>query len=207
VYSVTLSSRPASSATTASSIRPSSKVTLRWNRMLQAYVSVVSNVCCKSFVWMLQKYIGILHMLQWLYPYVANVRSQCFICFFRRTLQVCLSRCCICFTHMLQVFYLNVAYVLQWFFKCFIHVFFCKCFRRMFHTFHLSSDVCCKCCILMFQKQIRCCMSLLAFCFLALVSPPRLLLPCILLRLGRGPRRGMAARSRAHALPFRYAGK
>ena len=26
-------------------------------------------------------------------------------------LQVCLSGCCICFTHMLQVFNLNVAYV------------------------------------------------------------------------------------------------
>jgi hypothetical protein len=28
----------------------------------------------------------------------------------------CLSRCCICFTHMLQIFYLDVAYV-------------CNCFR------------------------------------------------------------------------------
>jgi hypothetical protein len=41
------SSRPALSSTTTSSIRPSSKVTLRWKRMLQAYVlsvSVVSEV-------------------------------------------------------------------------------------------------------------------------------------------------------------------
>ena len=50
-------------------------------------------------------------MLQWLYTYVVNVCSQCFICFFRRMLQVCLSRCCISFTHMLQVFYLDVMYV------------------------------------------------------------------------------------------------
>jgi hypothetical protein len=48
-------------------------------------------------------------------------------------LQVCLYGCCICFTHMLQLFYLDVAYMLQWFssvllflsgldtcFKCFI---------------------------------------------------------------------------------------
>jgi hypothetical protein len=34
---------------------PSSKVTLHWKRMLQAYVSGVSNICCKCFVSMLQK--------------------------------------------------------------------------------------------------------------------------------------------------------
>jgi hypothetical protein len=69
--------------------------------------------------------------LQWLYMYVASVCPQCFIYSFRRMLQVCLSRCCICFTHMLQVFYLHVAYVSNGFqvffasvsdtcFKCFI---------------------------------------------------------------------------------------
>ena len=88
-------------------------------------------------------------MLQWLYTYVTKVCSKCFICFFRCILQVCLTGCCICFTHMLQVFYLDVAYVcnesvlsrcyvcLQWFsnvFRCF-----CKCFRRMLQVFHLSS--------------------------------------------------------------------
>jgi hypothetical protein len=58
--------------------------------MLQVYVSnilVVSSVCYKCFIWML-------HMLQWLYTYVANV---CFKCN--------------CFKRMLQVFYLDVAYV------------------------------------------------------------------------------------------------
>jgi hypothetical protein len=61
------------------------------------YVAMVVHVCCKSLF-------------------------QMFHLFFKRMLQVCLSRCCICFTHMLQVFYLDVAYVFQWLFKCF-HVF------------------------------------------------------------------------------------
>jgi hypothetical protein len=54
-------------------------------------------------------------MLQWLYTYVANVCFHYFIYLFRRMLQEYLSRCWICFTPMLQVFYLDVAYVLQWF--------------------------------------------------------------------------------------------
>ena len=74
-----------------------------------AYVAMVVHVCCKL-----------------LFPM--------FHLFFQSTLQVCLLVCCICFTHMLQVFYLDVAYVFQWFqvfsgvfasvsdtcFKCFI---------------------------------------------------------------------------------------
>ena len=50
--------------------------------------------------------------------------------FFRRMLQVCLSGCCICFTHMLQVFCLDVANAcngFRVFFSCF-----CKCFRGIF---------------------------------------------------------------------------
>jgi hypothetical protein len=50
-----------------------------------------------------------------------------------------LCRCCICFTHMLQVFYLNVKYVSHIccnnIFKCFIYV------RCMMHP----SVLCCKC--------------------------------------------------------------
>ena len=68
-----------------------------------------------------------LHTLQWLYTYIVKVGYQCFICVFGRMLQVCLSGCCICFTHMLQLFYLDVAYVCNIFssvseacFKCFI---------------------------------------------------------------------------------------
>jgi hypothetical protein len=48
-------------------------------------------------------------------------------------LQVRLFECCICFTHMLQVFYLDVAYVLQWFssyyFKCFFASVLYACFK------------------------------------------------------------------------------
>jgi hypothetical protein len=76
-----------------------------------------------------------LHMLQWLYMYVANVCSKCFIYFFRRKLHVRLSRCCICFTHMLQVFHLNIAHACNDF-QVFFQVF-CQYFRRMLHVFHL----------------------------------------------------------------------
>jgi hypothetical protein len=59
-------------------------------------------------------------------------------CKFLFSMFLFLDVCCKCvyldvayiFTHMLQVFYLDVACVLQWFqvfFRCF-----CKCFRRMF---------------------------------------------------------------------------
>jgi hypothetical protein len=69
-----------------------------------------------------------LHMLQWLY-----------------TGQVCLSGCCICFTYnMLQVSYSDVVYLFNGF-KVFLG-FFASVFRRMF-MFHLSLDICCKCCI------------------------------------------------------------
>jgi hypothetical protein len=59
---------------------------------------------------------------------------QMFHYFFRYMLQVCLLGCCICFIHMLPLFYLNVAHVLQWLFQVFSCVF-CKCFQRM----HVSS--------------------------------------------------------------------
>ena len=94
-----------------------------------SYVAVVVHVCCKRLF-------------------------QMFHLFFKRTLQVCLSGCCICFTYMLQVFYLDVAYVFNDFssvFRCF-----CKCFRHMFQVFHLSSFIHRNCCIWMFQKQIEC---------------------------------------------------
>jgi hypothetical protein len=87
-----------------------------------AYVAMVAHVCC-------------------------NRLFSMFHLFFRRMMLVCLSGYCIYLTHMLQVFYLDVTYVLQWFSSVF-----CKCFRHMFQVFHLSSDVCCKCCIWIFQK-------------------------------------------------------
>jgi hypothetical protein len=74
-----------------------------------------------------------LHMLQWLYTYVASFCFQCFSCFSRLMLQVYLSECCTCFTHMFHVFYLDVAYILQWLFQAFSGV------------FTSVSDICCKC--------------------------------------------------------------
>jgi hypothetical protein len=50
-------------------------------------------------------------------------------------LQVGLSGCCICFTHMLQAFYLDVVYVCNDF-QVFLGIF-CKCFRKMFQVFPL----------------------------------------------------------------------
>jgi hypothetical protein len=70
-------------------------------------------------------------------------------------LLICYKGC----THMLQVFYLyvelqvfylDVAYVCNGFYV-FSGVFF-KCFRSMFQVFHLSSFLCCKCYIWMFQN-------------------------------------------------------
>jgi hypothetical protein len=58
------------------------------------YVAIIIYVCCKLLFSMFQL-------------------------FFRCMLQVCLSKYCTCFTHMLHVFYLDVAYILQWFFQAF----------------------------------------------------------------------------------------
>jgi hypothetical protein len=104
-------------------------------------------------------------MLQWLYTYVAKLLFPMFHMFFRRILQV-LFGCCICFTHMLQLFYLDVAYVLQWFSGVFASV----------------SDTCFKCFICL-QTYVTSVVSgcfksrsvlhpLLVFCCLASVSPP-----------------------------------
>ena len=78
-------------------------------------------------------------------PYVAMVVHVCckrlfpmFHLFFRCMLQVCLSGCCICFTHMLQVFYLDVAYVcngFQAFFRCFCSSV-SSIFRRILQLLH-----------------------------------------------------------------------
>jgi hypothetical protein len=80
--------------------------------------------------------------------------------FFRCMLQVCLFGCCICSTHMFQVFI------------CMLHM--CCNGFQVFHVFFASVlDAC--------FKHFICCISLLA-----LLSPPRLLLHCILLRLRKG---------------------
>jgi hypothetical protein len=72
------------------------------------------------------------HMLQcctlMLQRSITNVSSV----FLGHMLEVCLSECCICFTHMLQVFYLDVAYVCNDF----------KCFQELFSG---VSEACFKC--------------------------------------------------------------
>jgi hypothetical protein len=107
-------------------------------QMFQSYVAIVSCGCCKSrsrccnsCTCMLQAFV-------------------LFICFFRRMLQVCLSRCCIRFTQMLQMFYPDVAYVLQCFSSVFCALF--QVFQKHVSSVSLSLDVCCKCCILTFEK-------------------------------------------------------
>jgi hypothetical protein len=77
-------------------------------------------------------------MLQWLYTHVARVYFKCFICFS----DVCykrLSGYCICFTHILQMFYLGVAYACN-VFQVFLDV------LQVFQTYVVSDlDICCKC--------------------------------------------------------------
>jgi hypothetical protein len=113
-------------------------------------------------------------MLQLLYMYVANVSSQYFIYFFRRMLQVHLSGCCIYFTHMSQAFYLDVAYVLQLFSSVFSGV------------FASVSYACFKCCIRL-QTYVASVYLNVSKVNRVLHLPPCFLLPCIFLRLRRGP--------------------
>jgi hypothetical protein len=67
-----------------------------------------------------------------LYTYVCERLFPLFHLSFRHMLQVCLSGCCICFTHMLQVFYMDVAYV-------------CNGFQMFSDVFASGSDTCFKC--------------------------------------------------------------
>jgi hypothetical protein len=85
---------------------------------------------------------------QW---YVTSVLKKCFICFQTYVAATILSECCICFIHVLQVFYLDVAYVS---YTC------CKCFIWMFYMFHTYvATVCFKCCICvrhMLHQSVSC---------------------------------------------------
>jgi hypothetical protein len=66
-----------------------------------------------------------------LYTYVSRFCSQCFIYFFRRMLQMCLSECCIWFTHIfasvlsayLQVFFRRMLQMVSSVFEVFLQVF------------------------------------------------------------------------------------
>jgi hypothetical protein len=56
-------------------------------------------ICCNCFRGMLQAYVSS----------VLDVSEVCFIRVSKRMLQMCLSGCCICFTHTLHAFYLDVC--------------------------------------------------------------------------------------------------
>jgi hypothetical protein len=82
--------------------------------------------CFRCFIGMLEVFHMDVTKVDQNVAYVSMVVHVCykllflmFHLFFQTMLQVCLFRCCICFTGMLQVFYLDVAYVLQWIFMCF----------------------------------------------------------------------------------------
>jgi hypothetical protein len=82
--------------------------------MLQVYIRNVSyalEVCFNCFhTDMVKVDRNVTHIAMVMYMYIASVYSQCFIYFFFiRILQVCLSGYCICFAHMLQVFYLDIS--------------------------------------------------------------------------------------------------
>jgi hypothetical protein len=64
--------------------------------------------------------------------YIANSYLKCFICF-RCLLQVCLSACCICcsgYTHMLQVYVLNISSNFRHILQQVFHVASVPCFKR-----------------------------------------------------------------------------
>ena len=96
--------------------------------------------------------------------YIPNISSV----FFRRMLRVCLFGCCICFTHMLQSFYLDVAYVLQWFSGVFASVSntCLKCFTCL-QTYVASVASGC------FKSKSNVASLSSLFCHLASVSLPR----------------------------------
>jgi hypothetical protein len=105
-------------------------------------------------------------MLQWLYNYVTSFCSQCFICFFRRMLQVRLSICCTCFTHM-SVSVLSGCCV------CFYNS-----FKYFLGVFTSVLDACLKCFICL-QTYVA---SATSECFKnrSVLHLPRLLLPRLL---------------------------
>jgi hypothetical protein len=92
----------------------------------------VLEVCCKCFhmdATKVDRNISYVAMA----VYICCKRMfQMFYLFFKRILKVCLSVCCICFTNILQVFYLDVAYDFVWILKCF------QVFLQVFQT-HVSS--------------------------------------------------------------------
>jgi hypothetical protein len=95
---------------------------------LKAYVASVCFKCFRCFRGTLQVFcMDVVKVDRNIAYYVAMTIHVCckrmfqmfHLVFFLRMLQVCLFGCCKCFIHMLQVFYLDIAYVLQWICKCF----------------------------------------------------------------------------------------
>ena len=85
--------------------------------MLQMYIlniSAVSNVCYKGFIWML-------HMLQWLYTYVATICFKCFT-YFRRMLHQVLHVASVFISRssMFHAFQTYISYVSSEYRMCFI---------------------------------------------------------------------------------------
>jgi hypothetical protein len=90
-----------------------------------AYIVMVVHVCCQHL-------------------------SIMFYLYFRRMLQVCLCERCTYFTHMLQVFYLDVAYVWNVFLSVFSY--FCKCFSCLQIYVARVAYICCKRMFQVFQR-------------------------------------------------------
>jgi hypothetical protein len=87
-------------------------------------------ICCNDKIRMLQAYVQVLQVFQ---TYVANVSSGCFkvdlgVAHVAMAIHACF-KCFICFRHMLQMFYLDVAKVdlmlhmlaIHACFRCFIY--------------------------------------------------------------------------------------
>jgi hypothetical protein len=139
-----------------------------------AFVAMATHVCCNNLF-------------------------QMFHLFFRRKLQVCFSRYCICFTHMFVSVFSGCCICLQWL-SCVFQVF-CKCFRHMLQVFHLfRTYVASVNFIWMLQKWIECCIC----CNAREERRGREQSPCAVWWRGRhlddvGPR-GCVKRMRGHGL-------
>jgi hypothetical protein len=101
-------------------------------------------------MWMLRKWIGMLHMLQWLYTYVASFLLLMFQLFFHAYVVSVFIWILHVFHTYIACVYLDVAYNLQWFFQTFSGVFTnvsdlrCKCFDSFWMYVANVSFRCCK---------------------------------------------------------------
>jgi hypothetical protein len=113
---------------------------------------------------MFQKWIGMLHMLQWLYTYVPNVSDVCCKCFYLDVAKVDLD---VAYTCMFSVYLFSVIGVSYVCCKCFIWMLhmFAMAFKCFLGVLQMFSDVYCKCFIWMLH------MFAMAFmCFLGVLQ-------------------------------------